>query len=59
MMNYEPRETLCSPACLLGRKTKVPVYAFLKDSIIRKYGASFYETLDRVARGDYEKEAEN
>jgi hypothetical protein len=59
MMNYEPRETLCSPACLLGRKKKVPVYRFLKESIIRKYGTSFYEALDRVARGDYGKEAED
>lgn len=54
MMNYEPRETLCSPGCLLGRRSKVPVYVFLKESIVRKYGTAFYEALDRVARGDYE-----
>ena len=30
-VNYEPRETLCAPACKLGRSLKVPVYIFLKE----------------------------
>jgi hypothetical protein len=54
MMNYEPRETLCSPGCLLGRKSRVPVYVFLKEPIVRKYGLPFYEALERVAKGDYD-----
>jgi hypothetical protein len=49
MMNYEPRETMCSPACELGRQLKVPVYQFLKESIIRKYGTSFYTALEKIA----------
>jgi hypothetical protein len=49
-VNYEPRKTLCKPACKLGQKLKVPVYQFLKDSLIRKYGKEFYETLDAVAK---------
>jgi len=48
-INYEPREDLCSAACSLGKKLKVPVYIFLKDSIIRKYGEEFYETLKATA----------
>jgi hypothetical protein len=48
-VNYEPRETLCKPACKLGRKLKVPVYKFLKGPITRKWGAEFYEALDAVA----------
>jgi hypothetical protein len=48
-MNYEPREDLCKAACSLGKKLKVPAYVFLKDSIIRKYGETFYETLDATA----------
>jgi len=48
-VNYEPRETLCKPACSLGKSLKVPVYKFLKDSLIRKYGQEFYNTLDAVA----------
>lgn len=48
-MNYEPREDLCKTACSLGKKLKVPAYVFLKESIIRKYGETFYETLDATA----------
>lgn len=48
-VNYEPRDTLCKPACRLGNKLKVPVYVFLKDAIIRKYGDEFYGALDAVA----------
>ena len=48
-MNYEPREDLCKAACSLGKKLKVPAYVFLKDSIIRKFGETFYETLDATA----------
>ena len=48
-MNYEPREVLCKPACVLGKKLKVPVYQFLKEPIIRKYGQEFYDALDAVA----------
>ncbi len=48
-VNYEPREDLCKAACKLGKKLKVPVYIFLKDSITRKYGAEFYEALEAAA----------
>ena len=47
--NYEPRKDLCAAACKLGKKLKVPVYLFLKDAIIRKYGVEFYETLEATA----------
>ena len=53
-VNYEPRESLCKPACKLGNKLKVPVYQFLKEPLIRKYGEDFYEALDGVAK-DYFK----
>jgi len=49
LVNYEPRKVLCRPACKLGKKLQVPVYQFLKEPIIRKYGASFYEALEAVA----------
>jgi len=48
MMNYEPRESLCSPGCAQGKKLKVPVFRFLKEAIIRKYGLEFYEGLEAV-----------
>ena len=49
-VNYQPREDLCSAACSLGKKLKVPVYVFLKDAITRKYGPTFYETLEATAK---------
>ena len=52
-MNYEPRPTLCSPACSLGKKLKVPVYKFLKEPITRKYGEDFYNALDKAATEYY------
>ncbi|MBC7553664.1 MAG: DUF3109 family protein [Taibaiella sp.] len=49
MVNYEPRKDLCKAACKLGKKLKVPVYKFLKEAIVRKYGDEFYEALDATA----------
>lgn len=49
MVNYEPRETLCSAACVLGKQLKVPVYRFLKEPLIRKYGEEFYDVLQQAA----------
>jgi hypothetical protein len=48
--NYEPREDLCAAACKLGKRLKVPVYVFLKDALVRKYGQEFYETLEATAQ---------
>jgi hypothetical protein len=48
-VNYEPRQDLCKAACKLGGQLKVPVYVFLKDALIRKYGPDFYSTLEATA----------
>lgn len=48
-VNYEPREDLCKAACKFGRQLKVPVYVFLRDALIRKYGKDFYSTLEAAA----------
>lgn len=53
-INYAPRPTLCAPACDNGKKLKVPVYQFLKEPLIRKYGAAFYELLETVAEDYFE-----
>jgi hypothetical protein len=52
VLNYEPRDTLCKPGCILGKKLKVPVYQFLKEALIRKYGKDFYDALQHIA-GSY------
>lgn len=50
MVNYEPREYLCAAACTLGKKLKIPVYQFLKEPLIRKYGEEFYNALAATAQ---------
>lgn len=47
-LNYD-RWHICSAACTLGQKEQVPVYAFLKEALIRKYGRDFYEELEGAA----------
>lgn len=49
-VNYEPRETHCKPACSLGKKLKVPVYEFLKEPLIRRFGKNFYNALAATAQ---------
>lgn len=53
-MNYD-RWDICSAACTLGKKAKVPVYEFVKDAIIRKYGVTFYEELSAAAQRQVEE----
>ncbi len=48
-VNYEPREDHCKAACSLGKKLKVPVYRFLKEPLVRKFGQEFYDALDATA----------
>jgi hypothetical protein len=40
--------SICSPACQLGNSLGVPVFRFLKDSLIRAFGEPFYEELEKV-----------
>jgi len=49
LVNYEPREDLCDAACVLGKKLKMPVYQFLKEPLIRKFGQNFYDALAATA----------
>jgi Protein of unknown function (DUF3109) len=48
-LNYEPREGMCNPACTLGKRLKVPVFVFLKDALIRKFGEPYYRILEATA----------
>jgi hypothetical protein len=47
-VNYD-RWDVCSAACKLGEQLKVPVYKFLKDALIRKYGPEWYNELSLAA----------
>lgn len=48
--NYEPREDNCKAACALGKKLKVPVYQFLREPLVRKFGQDFYDSLEATAQ---------
>jgi hypothetical protein len=43
-LNYD-RWNICNPACSLGRALGVPIYKFLKEPLIRKYGEAWYMEL--------------
>lgn len=44
-LNYDEWD-ICSAACSLGESLKVPVFRFLKDALIRRYGEEFYNALE-------------
>ncbi len=44
VLNYD-RWSICSPACSLGDALKIPIYVFLKEALLRKYGEEWYEEL--------------
>ena len=48
-LNYE-EWNICNPACVLGKSLKMPVFRFLKDALVRKFGADFYSELEEIAR---------
>lgn len=39
---------ICKPACECGQQLNVPVFKFLKEPLIRKYGEAWYDELDAV-----------
>ena len=43
-LNYN-RWHICDPACQLGKSLQVPLYKFLKEALVRKYGATWYAEL--------------
>lgn len=47
-INYD-RWDICKAACALGESEKLPVYRFIKDALIRKFGKDFYESLEKAA----------
>lgn len=49
-LNYD-RWHICDPACQLGNSLQVPIYKFLKDALIRKYGEAWYEELVQEIEG--------
>ncbi|MCK5824934.1 MAG: DUF3109 family protein [Ichthyobacteriaceae bacterium] len=47
-VNYD-KWSICSDACVLGRKLKTPVFEFLKEPLTRYFGEKWYSELELVA----------
>ncbi len=48
-VNYH-KWPICDDACTLGKSLQVPVYKFVKDALIRKFGQDWYTELCTIAQ---------
>jgi len=46
-LNYH-QWPICEPARVLGKEVGLPIFKFLKEPLIRKYGEEFYDHLEEV-----------
>lgn len=46
-LNYDQWD-ICKAACSLGESEKLPLFRFVKDALIRRFGLSFYEELEAL-----------
>ncbi len=47
-VNYD-RWEICDDACALGKELEVPVYKFVKEALIRRFGPDWYAELEKIA----------
>jgi len=52
-VNYHKWE-ICDDACSLGKELQIPVYKFVKQALIRKFGEDWYSELEKTAT-EYQK----
>ena len=48
-VNYHKWE-ICDDACALGKELQIPIYKFVKEALIRKFGEDWYMELEKVAK---------
>ena len=48
-VNYH-KWSICNSGCSLGEYLKIPVYKFLKEALIRKFGKSWFLELEKIAK---------
>ena len=53
-VNYDKWD-ICSSACELGKQLSVPLYKFLKEPLIRKFGEDWYKDIEEVANQYYKE----
>jgi hypothetical protein len=47
-VNYD-KWYICDDACTLGKELQVPVYKFVKEALVRRFGEDWYLELEKVA----------
>lgn len=47
-VNYH-RWQICDSACSLGQELKTPIYKFVKEALIRKFGSAWYDKIEALA----------
>lgn len=47
-VNYD-KWYICNDACTLGKELQVPVYKFVKEALVRRFGEDWYLELEKVA----------
>ena len=47
-VNYHKWQ-ICDDACTLGQELQVPIYKFVKEALIRKFGEDWYTELEKIA----------
>ncbi|MBA9077053.1 MULTISPECIES: DUF3109 family protein [Rufibacter] len=50
-LNYD-RWEICNPACSFGQELGVPVYKFLREPLVRKYGEEWFQELEELVAAD-------
>ncbi|HFX17573.1 MAG TPA: DUF3109 family protein [Flavobacteriales bacterium] len=53
-VNYNQWD-ICEPACELGKQLQVPLYKFLKEPLIRKFGEDWYKEIEIIDREYFQK----
>ncbi|GAA4895340.1 DUF3109 family protein [Flaviramulus aquimarinus] len=48
-VNYHKWQ-ICDDACTLGEALQIPIYKFVKEALIRKFGEDWYLELEKVAQ---------
>lgn len=48
-VNYHKWD-ICDDACTLGKELQVPIYKFVKQALIRKFGEDWYMELEKIAK---------
>lgn len=48
-VNYD-RWSICNDACVLGKKLQIPIYKFVKEALIRRFGEEWYAQLEEAKR---------